>query len=288
MTTRILTGTAGWSYPHWNGVVYPRPRPRGFHELEFLSQSFDTVEVNSTFYRPVRPEVARLWLQKVSQNRGFVFTAKLGRRFTHERVLDSREVEEFKAGLKPLLDAGKLGCVLMQFPWSFRFTRENREFLIALRRAFAPFPLAAEMRHSSWMLEEALGTLIDYHISFTNIDQPQLEKAMPPAAHLTAPVAYVRLHGRHRHNWFQDFDGEALVRKTSDYLYSPAELREWQARIRGLAEHASQVFVIFNNDGGGKAVVNALQMQSLLQASAHVRPHRRRSQAELFPERAVA
>src|SRR5271155_3187850 len=173
-------GVSGWSYGHWNGVVYPKIKPRGFHALEYLASCFDAVEINTTFYQSIRPEIARLWAQKTSANPKFVFTAKMHRHFTHERSLSTTEISGFKEGLWPLLRAGKLGCILMQFPWTFRYTAENREFVIRLRRAFHEFPLVAEMRHASWLADEALGALIDYRIGFCKIDQAQYTKAKPP------------------------------------------------------------------------------------------------------------
>jgi len=244
--------------------VYPRPKPRGFHPLEFLARYFDTVEVNTSFYGYLRPEVARLWISRVSGNPSFRFTAKLHRRFTHERRLEEPEVASFRQGLRPLLEAGKLGCLLMQFPWSFRFTEENRDFFIRLRRAFGEFPLAAEMRHGSWMREEALGTLIDYHVGFCNIDQPQHVRAMPPTACLTSAIGYVRLHGRNCGNWFREFGTSPAMVARHDYLYTPEELAEWKVRIDSIRKFADAVYVITNNDTGGRAVVNALQLQSML------------------------
>ncbi len=268
----IRVGLAGWSYSHWVGTVYPSKPSRNFHPLEFLSRYVDAMEINTSFYHALRPEISRLWIKKVSANPDFLFTVKLGRRFTHERSLDPIEVAAFKEGLWPLLRAAKLGAVLMQFPWSFRFTAENKEFLIRLRRAFHEFPLAAEMRHSSWMMDEALGTLVDYHIAFCNLDQPEHTRAMPPTSFLTSPVGYVRLHGRDRRNWFQDFDDSALRVSTTNYLYSPAELSDWQTRIDRIRPHARRIFVIANNDGGGKAVVNALQLQAMLDSGRSAAP----------------
>jgi len=232
--------------------------------LEYLSRYFDAVEINTSFYQPIRPEIARLWLSKVSQNPRFAFTAKLQRRFTHDRVLESAEVAAFKEGLHPILKAGRLGCVLMQFPWTFRYTEENREYFIRLRRAFHEFQLVAEMRHSSWMYEEALGTLIDYRVGFCNIDQAEYTKAMPPTGFLTSPTGYVRLHGRNPQDWKQEFGRPERPQARHDYLYTPDELREWQPRIANLANLADNTFVFLNNDIGGKAVVNALQLSSML------------------------
>jgi uncharacterized protein YecE (DUF72 family) len=264
LPTSLHCGPAGWSYPHWNGIVYPKSKPRGFHPLEFLADQFDAIEINTSFYQPLKPELARLWAAKVAHNPQFTFTAKLHQRFTHERVLDSGEVAQFKEGLAPLLRSRKLGCVLMQFPWSFRFTPENREWFIQLRRAFHEYPLVAEMRHDSWMMDEALGTFIDYRVGFCNIDQPQYTRAMPPTSFLTSPIGYVRLHGRNPKNALGAFERDANRARQHDYLYSPQELVEWKARIERLERSAESVFVIMNNDAAGKSIVNGLQMQRLL------------------------
>jgi uncharacterized protein YecE (DUF72 family) len=259
----LYCGPAGWSYAHWNGVVYPKAKPRGFHSLELIARYFDVVEINTTFYQAIRPEIARLWIKKVEANSRFVFTAKLHRRFTHDRILDPAEVTTFKEGLWPLARARKLGAVLMQFPWSFRYTEENREFLIRLRRAFHEFPLVAEMRHSSWMREEALGLLIDYRVGFCNIDQAAYTKAMPPTSFLTSEIGYIRLHGRNPQDWEQEFARAERPAARHDYLYSKAELSEWGERIEHVRQHAARTFVISNNDAGGKAVVNALELSAM-------------------------
>jgi len=256
-------GPSGWSYLDWNGIVYPKLTSRNSHPLEHVCRYFDAVEINTTFYQPLRPEIAQLWTKKVARNPKFMFTAKLGRRFTHERSLAPVEVAHFKEGLWPLLRAGKLGCLLMQFPWTFRYTEENRAHLIAVRRTFHEFPLVAEMRHGSWMHEEALGTLIDYHVGFANIDQAAYTKAMPPASILTSPIGYVRLHGRNPQDWRREFGRDAKPPAAHDYLYSREELLEWKPRIQHVLEHARTTFVFANNDVGGKSFVNALELSQL-------------------------
>ncbi len=265
MSSIILRcGPSGWEYPHWAAAVYPRPTPRGFHALSFLAERFDTVEIAATFHGCVKPEIAHLWLRKVQANPAFQFTAKLWRRFTHDRILEPKEAEQFVQGLQPLRAAGRMGALLMQFPWSFRFTAENREYLIRLRRVFHQFPLVAEMRHDSWISEDALGTFIDYHISFCNIDQPAFARATPPTSYLTTGVGYVRLHGRTLAPATRT-DGPPERTARTDYLYSPEELVEWSERVRHIMAHAESVFVITTNDAGGRSVVNALQLRSLLE-----------------------
>jgi uncharacterized protein YecE (DUF72 family) len=259
----IRIGLAGWTYPHWVGTVFPSKPSRSFHPLEYLSRYFDAMEINTSFYQALKPEISSLWMRKVAANPNFQFTVKLGRRFTHERRLEEDEIRAFKDGLWPLMRGGRLGAVLLQFPWSFRFTGENREYLIRLRRAFHEFPLTAELRHSSWMMDEALGTLIDYRVGFCNLDQPEHTRATPPTGFLTSAVGYVRLHGRDRQNWFQDYDETALRVASTNYLYSPPELEQWRGRVEHIRPHAKRIFVIANNDGGGRAVVNALQLQAM-------------------------
>jgi len=276
-------GTAGWSYPHWQGLIYPKVYGSGFHPLEFLSRRFDTVEINSSFYQHLKPEVVRLWMKKVEANPRFQFTAKLHQRFTHSRVLDAAEIETFAEGLRPMLRAKKLGALLMQFPWSFRFTSENKEFFIKLRRAFHEFPLVAEMRHSSWMAEEAVGVFLDYRVGFCNIDQPEYTRAMPPTSYLTSGIGYVRLHGRNPQNSLGSFSKESQRVRQHDYLYSEAELAEWAKRIEHVSRFADSTFVILNNDAQGKSVVNALQLQAILGGGRATAPKelRRRFPVEL-------
>lgn len=280
MLTSLRIGTAGWAYPHWNGIVYQKA---GVHPLEVLSAQFGVVEINSSFYQPLKPELVRLWIKKVEANPQFRFTAKLHQRFTHSRVLDEAQVREFKDGVRPLMQARKLGALLMQFPWSFKFTAENRDFFIKLRRAFAEFPLAAEMRHSSWMAEEAVGTFIDYRVGFCNIDQPEYTRAMPPTAFLTSEVGYVRLHGRNPQNSLGAFDRSAPRVRQHDYLYTEAELTEWAKKIERVAQFAESTFVIFNNDAAAKSVVNALELQARMKGIRTTAPRelRRRYPVEL-------
>jgi uncharacterized protein YecE (DUF72 family) len=277
MATSLRIGTAGWAYPHWNGIVYPKA---GVHPLTVLSAQFDVVEINSSFYQALKPELSTLWVKKVEANPRFRFTAKLHQRFTHSRVLDDGEVKAFKEGLKPLVAARKLGAVLMQFPWSFKFTGENREFFIKLRRAFSEYPLVAEMRHSSWMAEEAVGTFLDYRVGFCNIDQPEYTRAMPPTAFLTSEVGYVRMHGRNPQNSLGAYDRSAPRGRQHDYLYSEAELAAWAKRIERISQFSDSMFVIFNNDASAKSVVNALELQSMMK---DVRPVAPRELRRKFP-----
>jgi uncharacterized protein YecE (DUF72 family) len=263
----------------------PANTPRGAHSLDPLVRFTSLAEINSTFHAPLKPEIASLYARKAASQPRFLFTALLGRRFTYDRDLRPDAIATWKAGLFPLLRARRLGALILQFPWAFRFKSENRNHLIQLRRAFREFPLAAEFRHESWLTEEAIGTLIDYHISFVNLDQPAYFRALPPSAVLTSGVAVVRLLGRSSPETFRRFEPGPPPRP---YLYNLDELEDWLPRLRRLTTHASRTLVITANTGPGRALVNALQIGEMLGAQPLLAPAPllRRFPAELAAFRA--
>ena len=266
----IRVGPAGWSYNDWEGVVYPERKPRNFHEAGYLAQFFDTVEINTTFYHPPRPEMVRGWVRRVEGNPRFKFTAKLWQRFTHERAANLEDEKTFKRAIEPLAAAGKLGALLMQFPWSFKNTQPNREFLGGLVVEFMEYPLVAELRHESWNRPEVFAMLHDLNVGFCNIDQPVIGKSLGPSDRATAPVGYVRLHGRNYEHWFASSEQSA---ERYNYLYSTAELQPWVERIRAVAARADAVYVVTNNHFRGKAIANGLQIVNLItQQPVHVPP----------------
>jgi uncharacterized protein YecE (DUF72 family) len=261
---RIHVGTAGWAYADWEGIFYPKPHPRGFDPLAYLSRYVDVVEVNSTFYGPVEPNVARRWVDRVADARDFAFTAKLWKRFTHERdtAFTREDVAVVRKGFAPMHNAGKLGALLLQFPWSFRRTDENRQWLDDVTSAFAEFPLVVEVRHESWAVPQFYAELVDRGIGFVNIDQPLFKHSVKPSATATAPVGYVRIHGRNYREWFRKNAG---VEARYDYLYSPAELAPWAERSVEVAESgAEEVYAVANNHYKAKAAVNAIQLKSMV------------------------
>lgn len=261
----IRFGPAGWSYDDWAGIVYPRPKPKGFDPLAFLAGYFDAIEVNTTFYRPARREVAEAWLERTRFNPDFRFTAKLWKRFTHERgeAWTEDEVALARAALDPMRDEGRLGALLLQFPWSFRRTDENREWLDDLVRAFSDFPLALEVRHASWNTPGFYRELAERGVGFVNIDQPLFHDSIAPSARATSAVGYVRVHGRNYRDWFRD---AAEPHERYDYLYTADELKPWAARAREVSREPGtrEVFVVTNNHYRGKGIVNALMLQSMV------------------------
>jgi uncharacterized protein YecE (DUF72 family) len=282
----IRFGPAGWEYPDWAGIVYPKPEPRGFDRLSYLARFFSTVEVNATFYRPFPAEVAARWCERVRGADAFRFGAKVWRRFTHERgeAYGADEVKQARAALDRLHAEGRLGAALLQFPWSFRRDAASEEWLRGLFRAFAGLPLVVEVRHLSWDAAEVLQELAEAGVGIVNVDQPLFHDSIRPGARVTSPVAYVRVHGRNYKDWFRKNAGRDA---RYDYLYSAGELEPWARRIAELSrarapERAGapepergdggepapgeppDVYVVTNNHFRGQAAANAKMLESMV------------------------
>jgi uncharacterized protein YecE (DUF72 family) len=260
---RILVGPAGWSYSDWSGIVYPHRRPRGFHEATYLAEFFDTIEINTSFYNPLRPEMVSQWLDRVAANPRFLFTAKLWQKFTHEEGATAADEKLVRTGFDVLHSGGRLGAVLLQFPFSFHNTPENLARLKKTLGRFSDYPLVVEVRHSSWAQPEFYDFLHERHVGICNIDQPLIGRSIKPGERATSALGYVRLHGRREDTWFSD-DPEMPSHERYNYLYSEQELLPWARRIDRVAEHAKTTFVVTNNHFEGKGVVNALQLIHML------------------------
>src|SRR5271157_3885228 len=269
---RIRIGTAGWSYKDWNGILYPPEVTRKkVHPVEFLARFFDVIEINTSFYGHIRPELGRLWSRKAAAvNPNFLFTAKLHRSFTHSPLAvmeptsaasirpNDQDERLAREGLESLAAEGKLGALLIQFPVSFKNTSLNREYLERLLRQFIEYPRVVEVRHSSWNDAETLAAFAQKNVGFCNIDQPLLGRSLKPTEHVTSPIAYVRLHGRNYEQWFVDQTPESDNRNQRyNYLYKEKELEGWKERIESVAERAQTTYVITNNHFESKAGVNA-------------------------------
>jgi uncharacterized protein YecE (DUF72 family) len=261
--TELRVGVAGWSYDDWKGVVYPRSRPRSFHEAAYLAEFFDTIEINTSFYRPLRPEHAAQWAEHVAHNPRFLFTAKLWQKFTHEAGATAADEADVRAGFAPLQTAGLLGAVLVQFPFAFHRTKENIVALRSLLQRFGDLPLVVEFRHATWNEPGVLGLLREHKAGFCNIDQPLIGRSLAPSAIATSEIGYLRLHGRRYDTWFSD-DPRLPSFERYNYLYSAEELEPWAGRTQELSQETKRVFAIANNHYLGKAAVNALQFISLL------------------------
>jgi uncharacterized protein YecE (DUF72 family) len=255
----LYIGPAGWSYPDWEGIVYPQPKPRGFRPAAYLARWFNTIEMNSTFYRPPSAKTTARWVADVADRPDFLYTAKLYQGFTHEREehWSAADARAFREGIGPLTEAGRLGALLMQFPWSFHYNEANRDYARGLVEEFADLPLVVEVRSGEWVREEPLDFIRSLGVGFCNIDQPPMRGNIPLTAHAFGPVGYLRLHGRNSAAWFAEDAGAA---ERYNYLYSPAELDEIEQALGRIAEQVERMFVIANNHYRGQAVSTGLEL----------------------------
>jgi uncharacterized protein YecE (DUF72 family) len=276
MEHQIRIGPAGWSYKDWEGVVYPPHRSK-FDQLAYLASFFDTIEINSPFYRIPPPTHAKSWVRRVAANPDFKFTTKVFRGFTHDSSeLAPGDVKAFRDYLDPLADASRLGAVLLQYPWSFRNSDESRDKLAKLFADFDGYPLALEVRHSTFQNDEFFQFLNEHNVAWVNVDQPLFHDSVKPAGVTTGPIGYARLHGRNYEKWFAH--GESWERY--NYLYSKEELAPWVDRIQTMAQ-SKETYVVTNNHFRGQAIVNAVELEAAVGVEAKMPPQLR----EIYPER---
>lgn len=267
MEHQIRIGPAGWSYKDWEGTVYP-PHGSKFDHLAYLASFFDTIEINSPFYRIPPPAHAKSWVRRVAGNPDFKFTTKVFRGFTHEAgEPPAADAKAFRDYLDPLAEADRLGAVLLQYPWSFKNSEESRDKLTRLFSTFAGYPLALEVRHATFQNDEFLQFLNEHNVAWVNVDQPLFHDSVKPSATATGPLAYVRLHGRNYEKWFTHEESWERY----NYLYSKEELAPWVDRIQTMAS-ANETYVVTNNHFRGQAIVNAVELEASLGMEAKMPP----------------
>ena len=237
----VRIGCSGWNYADWRGRVYPPGCPPR-RWLAHYATLFDTVEVNSTFYRLARPAAVARWVEETPPD--FAFAVKASRYLTHVKRLTDMEqgVERLYAGIAPLVESGKLGPVLWQLPANFR--RDDDRLASALER-LPPGRHCFEFRHASWFTSEVFGLLHTFGVALVLGDDPR--RPLPPHE-LTADWTFLRFHHGHR------------GRRGN---YSETELRAWAERIAAM-RRTVEVHAYFNNDWEAFAVRNAQRLKRLL------------------------
>jgi len=267
---RIYVGTSGWSYPKgegtWTGYFYPTGK---INELEYYSQFFNTVEINSSFYRPPNPGYVYNWAKRVPE--GFLFTVKLWQKFTHPKMykeatgeeasISQKDVDLFNHSIEPLIEYRKLGVLLAQFPPSFKNDGYGKQILSAVIRTFGQYRLAVELRHRSWSDDENTARLLTKNnVAWVQIDEPKFQTSVASEVPLTSDLAYFRFHGRNKEMWWKG-DSETRYK----YLYSPDEINELSGKVRSAADQTTLLFAFFNNHWQGYAPRNAVSMMKALQ-----------------------
>ena len=267
---KIYIGTSGWSYPKgegtWNGYFYPAGK---INELEYYSQFFNTVEINSSFYRPPNPGYVYNWVKRTPA--GFLFAMKLWQKFTHPRmyrdatgkeaIISQADVDNFRSSIEPLAKSGKLGTLLAQFPPSFKNDDYGRQIIGAIANSFGEYPLAVELRHRSWSDDENTAELLrENNIAWVQIDEPKFSTSVAREVPATADLAYFRFHGRNAKDWWGG-NSEQRYR----YLYSAEEIDELASRVKAAGEKAQMLFAYFNNHWQAYAPRNANDLKKSLQ-----------------------
>ena len=255
----IRFGVAGWSYPDWNGTVYPR----GVGDrLAYLAEYVDFIEINSTFYRIPSSAQAGRWVRTVELKPAFAFSAKLHQDVTHRGLLEAGSTRLFHEGLAPLAEAGRLRHLLAQFRFDFDDLPAHRERLARVSAEFGGLaPVTFELRHRSWQSEGALAFLRELGVNVAALDYPAGRNAFDIDDPGVGQDAYLRLHGRNAAAWFDKHAGRD---ETYNYYYSRAEREALRDRAARLAHGRRSLTVVGNNHYEGKELANILQLKALM------------------------
>ena len=253
----LYFGTSGFSYGDWVGNFYPRGIPRR-DWLSYYAREFNALELNSTYYAIPKLSVLEAMVAKTGE--GFLFSVKANQDMTHQRQQDKKVFLAFVNMLRPFIDAGKLGCVLAQFPYSFGFNRQNCDYLALFREWLKDLPVVVEFRNAQWLKPEVLDWLRNNNIGFCCVDEPQLPNLLPPVAEVTSDIGYVRFHGRNEAKWWQ----HEHAYERYDYTYSVEEMKEWLPRINKLKGLAEKTFIFANNHWRGQAIGTIRQLRVMV------------------------
>jgi uncharacterized protein YecE (DUF72 family) len=256
MAGQVKIGTSGYSFDDWTGVFYPETIKKG-EMLPYYAQHFDTVEVNSTYYRIPPARVFDSMAKRTPED--FEFMVKAHQSATHRRNQMEAEMPKYLEAIQPLVDNSKLRGILAQFPWSFKASNQNAAHILRCREKLgADKALFVEFRHNSWIRQETFDWLKRQEIGYVAVDEPQLQGMVDDTTIATTSIGYVRLHGRNADQWW---DGGPL---RYDYLYQDWELEEWVVKIKGLQTETEKVYVFFNNCHEGQAVTNARRILEMI------------------------
>jgi uncharacterized protein YecE (DUF72 family) len=252
-------GTSGFSYDDWVGPFYPGGMKKGDF-LGYYAGKFSFVELNFSYYR--QPEAEMLERMRGQVPGDFLFSIKGHRSLTHERGREwERECDVFRRGIVPLVAHGQCGAVLLQFPWSFHYDRENRIFLGGLTERLRELPLVVEFRNREWERESVRQELRERSVGLVATDLPEMGGLPVFSGVVTGQIGYARFHGRNRENWW---DGDNVSRY--DYRYSESELRERAVELLKMAAESGRLFIAFNNHYKGQAADNAFQLTRIMEA----------------------
>ncbi|MEJ2635718.1 MAG: DUF72 domain-containing protein [Calditrichia bacterium] len=253
---KMMIGTSGYSYEDWRGNFYPPKLPKG-KMLDYYAEKFSVVEINSTYYRIPHPAVFYHLDQKTPDN--FEFIVKTNQETTHIRKKNKEAMNQLIDAIQPIEEKGKFSGFLAQFPYSFKNTPENRDYIVETKMLASPYPLFVEFRNWTWDQPQVFEMLKRHSIFYVNVDQPELRGLLKRQEIVTGGLGYVRFHGRNSSNWWK---GTNQTRY--DYLYSASELEEWLIRLSHILQKTNKSYIFFNNHPQGNAIRNAEMLKDLV------------------------
>jgi len=257
LTLMLKIGTSGYSYDDWKGIVYPESlSKKGF--LDHYRKFFDITEINSTYYRLPSPGMFVNILKKVPDD--FQFVVKLSKELTHEREKAEDAIDEYKKGIKPLVESGQLVTLLAQFPYSFKPNESTYSHLKFLRDSMPDLPINVEFRNEYWINDETFDFLEEHSLGYVCVDMPRLPRLVPPVVKATTELGYIRFHGRVKKYWWNPPEPHMRY----DYSYNREELAEWVGKTRELENYTENIVILFNNHFQGKSAKNAKEFASML------------------------
>ena len=294
---RVMFGTASWTDPTMTapGVFYPRGLNTAEERLRYYASQFPVVEVDATYYALPNKRTAEAWVERTPKE--FVFDIKahalmtgqptevtrLPKAIKEELPVELKEKKrvyrkdmpaellddvyrQFREALEPLIIAGKLGAVFVQFPkWIFP-SNEARELILETRERL-DLPIAVEFRHGSWFneknAERTIKFLQEHKVPYVAVDEPQgFKSSVPPVVVPTNDeLAVFRFHGRNSENWEKK---EITPAERFRYLYDEDELADWTPKIAAVAKGTKQTHVVYNNCYSNYGTTNAREAARLL------------------------
>jgi uncharacterized protein YecE (DUF72 family) len=262
---RVLIGTSGFQFDDWRGTVYPTDLPRQEMFNYYQKLGFEALELNFTYYQLPTARTIQGLVSRSSSS--FIFAVRSHQDMTHRLWTDQERkiwkenrgvFIKFREGLDPLIAAGQLGAILLQFPYFFWPKRESFEYLERCREYLPDLPVCVEFRNKAWARESTFRFLKEHHLGFAVVDEPPLPPLMPLVPRVTSALGYLRLHGRNT-AWFKADKAERY-----HYNYTLTELESFVPVIRKMAREAPICFIFFNNCHRGYAAKNALLFKEML------------------------
>lgn len=255
----IYVGTCGFAYKDWIGPFYPGTVRQG-EMLRYYAGCFRAVEIDSSYYGvPARETIARM---NVRTPANFRFCFKAPQTVTRPPDVNApvhADAREFVENVDAILQAGKFGAALIQFPNGFKPTPSAKTYLHRVVEALRPLPLVAEFRNREWQNAQTLEMLSSLDVGWCNVDMPAHETLLHPGSDVTGATGYVRFHGRNAEQWWT---GDNTTRY--DYDYTEEQLAPWCDRIAEIDAQAQATYAFFNNHARGNAVRNAESFHEML------------------------